>query len=89
MPGGYVCSGSMKRALEKTNVRDVVTGKQPVRKLFSKEKRSLQRRTHPLASSWTNLSILGPIFVLKLKFAPKGYARKLVAEASGFTRTTR
>ena len=27
-----------------------------------------------------DLSILGPIFVLKLKFAPEGYARKLVAE---------
>ena len=27
-----------------------------------------------------DLSILGPIFVLKLKFAPKGYDRKMVAE---------
>jgi hypothetical protein len=27
-----------------------------------------------------NLSILGPIFVLKLKFAPEGLGRKLVAE---------
>ena len=27
-----------------------------------------------------DLSILGPIFVLKLKFAPEGYDRKLVAE---------
>ena len=27
-----------------------------------------------------DLSILGPIFVLKLKWAPEGYDRKLVAE---------
>ena len=27
-----------------------------------------------------DLSILGPIFVLKLKFAPEGYDRRLVAE---------
>ena len=27
-----------------------------------------------------DLTILGPIFVLKLKFAPEGFARKLVAE---------
>jgi hypothetical protein len=80
MPGGYVCSGSMKRTLEKTNVRDVVAGKQPVRKLFSKEQRSLHKAYAPAGIELDNLSILGPIFVLKLKFAPKGYARKLVAE---------
>ena len=27
-----------------------------------------------------DLSILGPIFVLKLRFQPRGYARKLVGE---------
>ena len=27
-----------------------------------------------------SLSILGPILVLKLKFAPDGYGRKLIAE---------
>ena len=34
MPGGYVCSGSMKRALGTTDVKDAVAGKQPIRKLF-------------------------------------------------------
>jgi hypothetical protein len=80
MPGGFVCSGSMKRALEKTNVRDVVAGKRPLRKLFSKEQRSLYEANAPAGVELDGLSILGPIFVLKLKFAPKGYARKLVAE---------
>ena len=80
MPGGFVCSGSMKRALVKTDVRDVVAGKRPLRKLFSKEQRALYAAHAPEGLELDDLSILGPIFVLKLKFAPEGFDRKLVAE---------
>ncbi|HET8874458.1 MAG TPA: hypothetical protein VFM83_12305 [Gaiellaceae bacterium] len=80
MPGGYVCSGSMKRALVKTEVRDVVAGKRPLRKLFSREQRALYAAHAPEGLELDDLSILGPIFVLKLKFAPEGLDRKLVAE---------
>jgi hypothetical protein len=80
MPGGFVCSGSMKRALEKPYVKDAVAGERPLRKLFSKEQRSLYTAHAPEGLGLDDLSILGPIFVLKLKFAPKGYPRKLVAE---------
>jgi len=34
----------------------------------------------PAGVALDDLSILGPIFVLKLKFAPEGYARRLVDE---------
>jgi hypothetical protein len=80
MPGGYVCSGSMKRVLGTTDVKDAVAGKQPLRKLFSKEQRSLYAAHAPEGLALDDLSILGPILVLKLKFAPEGLARKLVAE---------
>jgi hypothetical protein len=80
MPGGYVCSGSMKRTLGTTDVKDAVTGKKPLSKLFSKEQRSLYAAHAPDGLELDSLSILGPILVLKLKFAPKGYERKLVAE---------
>ncbi|MGH3135054.1 MAG: adenylate cyclase [Gaiellaceae bacterium] len=80
MPGGYVCSGSMKRVLGTTDVKDAVAGKRPLRKLFSKEQRSLYAAHAPDGLELEDLSILGPILVLKLKFAPKGYDRKLVAE---------
>ena len=80
MPGGFVCSGSMKRALGTTEVRDAVTGKQPIRKLFSKEQRTLYAAHAPEGLELDGLSILGLILVLKLKFSPKGYDRKLVAE---------
>ena len=89
MPGGFVCSGSMKRALGTPdgkggkgtmNVRDTLLGGHPIRKLFSKEQRALYAEHAPDGIELDDLSVLGPIFVLKLKFAPKGYDRKLVAE---------
>jgi hypothetical protein len=88
MPGGFVCSGSMKRSLglsdpkngKNMNVRDTLLGGQPLRKLFSKEQRALYAEHAPTGIALDDLSILGPIFVLKLKFSPKGYDRKLVAE---------
>ena len=80
MPGGFVCSGSMKRPLKRPEVRDAVLGKGPIRKLYSKEQRALFAAHAPEGLALDDLSILGPIFVLKLKFAPEGYARRLVAE---------
>jgi hypothetical protein len=80
MPGGFVCSGSMKRTLGASAVKDAVLGEKPVRKLFSKDQRSLYAAHAPDGLGLDDLSILGPIFVLKVKFRPEGYDRKLVAE---------
>jgi hypothetical protein len=80
MPGGYVCSGSLKRALGADGVKDAVAGRRPLRKLFSKEQRAFFAAHAPEGVELDELSVLGPIFVLKLKFSPAGFARKLVAE---------
>ena len=80
MPGGFVCSGSMKRAMGTTDVKDAMAGKRPVRKLFSKEQRSLYDAHAPDGLELDDLAILGPITVLKLKFSPREYGRRLVAE---------
>jgi hypothetical protein len=80
MPGGYVCSGSMKHTLDPTNVKDTVAGTIPVHRLFSREQRSLYSEHAPEGLELDDLSILGPILVLKVKFSPEGYERKLVAE---------
>ena len=80
MPGGYVCSGSMKRALGMTDVKDVVAGERSLQKLFSKEQRALYTAHAPDGLELEALSILGPIFVFKLKLTPEGYGRRLVAE---------
>jgi hypothetical protein len=80
MPGGFVCSGSMKGTLPPTHVLDVVKGNRPLRKLFSKEQRAFYSAHAPEGIELDDLSILGPIFVLKVKFAPPELGRKLVAE---------
>ena len=79
MPGGYVCSGSMK-GIPGTDVRATVLERRPLRKLFTKAQRALYADHAPEGLGLEDLSILGPIFVLKLKFAPKSYDRKMVAE---------
>src|SRR6478609_1002625 len=80
MPGGYVCSGSMKHTLPRTAVLASVSGDQPLRKLFSKEQRAFYTAHAPEGLSLDDLSVLGPILVLKLKVTPKGLAQRLVAE---------
>jgi hypothetical protein len=79
MPGGHVCSASMK-GVPDTSVRDVAAGSAPLRKLFSKEQRAFFADYAPEGIGFEDLSLLGPIFVLKLKAAPQGYGRKLVVE---------
>ncbi len=80
MPGGFVCSGSMKGKLGTTDVREAVSGQQPLRKLFSKEQRAFFAEHAPDGVKLDDLTILGPIFVLKLKYSPRGFDRKLTAE---------
>ena len=80
LPGGFVCSGSLKGALGANDVRSTVAGEQSLRKLFSKEQRKFFAAHAPEGVGLDDLSILGPIFVLKLKFSPEGLGRGLVAE---------
>jgi hypothetical protein len=81
MPGGFVCSASMKGRLGATDVKRVAAGERPVRKLFSKEQRAFYAAHAPEGIGLDDLSLLGPIFVLKLNFRPEGFERKMVAEA--------
>jgi hypothetical protein len=80
MPGGFVCSASMIGTLAGGAVKEAVAGERLVRKLFSKQQRALFADRAPEGLELEDLSVLGPIFVLKLKSLPRRFARKLVAE---------
>jgi hypothetical protein len=81
MPGGYVCSASFKGSLGPgTAVKEVAAGSRAIRKLYSKEQRAFYATHAPEGLGLDDLSVLGPINVFKLKFAPKGFSRRLVAE---------
>jgi hypothetical protein len=80
LPGGFVCSGTLKGTPDPADVTRAARGTLPLRKLFSKEQRELFAAHAPLGIGLDDLTVLGPIFVLKLRLVPPGLGRKLVAE---------
>jgi len=80
MPGGFVCSGSMKAQRDDAEIKDALAGRRPLRRLFTKQQRAFFSDHVPDDVQLDDLSVLGPINVLKLKFSPEGYDRRLVAE---------
>jgi hypothetical protein len=80
LPGGFVCSGTMKGTLPATAVRSVLSGERSVRKLFSKEQRAFFKAHAPESLRLDDLSLLGPIFVLKVRLTPPELGRRLVGE---------
>ena len=79
LPGGFVCSGTLKRTLDAGEVMKTVSGERPVRKLFSKQQRAYFAE-HAPGIELDDLLTLGPIFVLKLRFTPEELGRRVVAE---------
>jgi hypothetical protein len=79
-PGGFVCSGSMKGTPATGDVQEAAMGRRSLGKLFSKEQQALFAAHAPDGMELDDLSFFGPIFVLKLKYSPQGFDRRLVGE---------
>jgi hypothetical protein len=80
LPGGFVCSGTLKGTPDAAEVLLAAKGELPLQKLFSKEQRQLFSAHAPEGIDFDHLVVLGPIFVLKLRFEPPQLGRRLVAE---------
>jgi len=81
MPGGFVCSASMRGTPGKNDIRATIAGGLPIRKLFSRQQREFYSAHAPEGLGFEDLTVLGPIFVLKLRLTPEELAgRRLVAE---------
>ena len=80
LPGGHVCSASLKGTLHPSAILPSVAGDKPLRKLFSKDQRAFFADHAPEGLSIDDLSVLGPIFVLKLRLSREVTARRVVAE---------
>jgi hypothetical protein len=81
MPGGYVCSASMKARLKgASEVKKRIRGKHATRKLFTKPQRRFYEQHAPAGLELNDLEVLGPIFVLKLNSTPRDFGRKLCTE---------
>jgi hypothetical protein len=80
MPGGYVCSAALKGKAGQRAIWEAAAGDRPIRKLFTKEQRAFFAGHAPAGIELDALSVLGPIFVLKLNYTPAELGRRLVAE---------
>jgi len=80
MPGGFVCSGTLKGTPRPGSILGHVHEGAPVRKMFSKAQRAFFAEHAPEGVALDDLQVLGPIFVLKLKWEPEELDRRLVAE---------
>lgn len=80
MPGGYVCSASMKGLCESSDVLDVVEGAMPLSRLLSKEQRAYYKAHAPAEIALDSLVPLGPTFLLKGKHQPKDFDRRVTVE---------
>jgi hypothetical protein len=79
MPGGFTCSASLK-GVPPVDIRQTLERGKPLRRLFTKAQRKLYEQRAPEGLALDDLIVLGPIFVLKLRFTPAELARKVVAE---------
>jgi hypothetical protein len=80
MPGKFVCSASFKGRAKNGGVLDAVSGRQPLRKLFSKAQRAFFAEHAPPGVELDDLAVLGPVIAFKLKLLPAGLDRKLAVE---------
>jgi hypothetical protein len=80
IPGGFVCSASFKGRSTGEDIRAAVAGEMPLRKLFSKEQRAFFAEHAPAGVGFDQLVTLGPTFILKGQWFPKGLDRRAVAE---------
>jgi hypothetical protein len=85
LPGGFVCSGSLKGVCKATEVRDAIDGKIPLHAIYSKAQRAFYAAHAPKGIALDELLPLGPTFVLKQKFAaqtapPPGKPRLIAVE---------
>jgi hypothetical protein len=80
LPGGFVCSATMKGSVRPTHVREALAGELALRKLFSKEQRAFYAAHAPEGIGLDDLSVLGPILLLRMRFVPEDLRRRFVAE---------
>jgi hypothetical protein len=81
LPGGFVCSATLKGSPDADEVLQATSGKLPLRKLFSKEQRQFYAEHAPDGITLDDLRVLGPIFVLKLRLEPPELeGRRVVVE---------
>jgi hypothetical protein len=71
MPGGYMCSASLKGVARAPGVKETVAGGRPIRKLFTKDQRRFFAE-HADGIELDDLSVLGPHHRHEAQVLPTG-----------------
>jgi len=80
MPGGFVCSASFKGVCTAQEALDVAAGEARLASLFSKEQRAFYAAHAPAGIKIDSLVPLGPAFLLKVRYPPKDFGRRIDVE---------
>ena len=80
MPGGFVCSGSLKGRSPSDEIRDAVPAGAAPEALQARSSAPSTRSTRPAGIELDSLSSLGPTFVLKADVHPAEERPPIVAE---------
>ncbi|NUR08511.1 MAG: adenylate cyclase [Nocardioidaceae bacterium] len=80
LPGGFVCAGALHTDVADDLVLAVHRGHAPVRKLLSAAQQEFYAAAVPAGPGLDDLTVLGPVTVLKLKARLPELDRPLVAE---------
>lgn len=80
MPGGFVCSAPMKGKTTASAVWDVMRESLDIRSLLSSSQRKFYKAYAPSRLKLRTLKPLGPITLLKLRWQPPGFDRRMVVE---------
>jgi hypothetical protein len=79
-PAGFTCSCSLTAEVADRKVRALLAGDAELAATLHDTQRSLLLDRLPPGVELSDLRVLGPLTLLKAKFAPAGYPRRMVAE---------
>lgn len=79
-PQGFTCSCSLTVEVADRKVRRLLADDSLLGDLLDQDQRALLAARLPDGVAVPDLRVLGPLTLLKAKFAPEGFGRKLVAE---------
>jgi hypothetical protein len=79
-PAGFTCSCSLTAEVPDRKVKRLYAGTRTLDDILDHEQRALFADRLPPGVDPADLRVLGPVHLLKGKFAPKDYPRRMVAE---------
>ncbi len=79
LPGAMVCSGSLSDEVDNDDVKAVLEGRRPIRKLFGSKQRTFYKDHAPLGLELDALMPFGPINIARMKFVPRKFKGRAAA----------